>query len=502
MSVRSVTKTYLRLRIIAALMLIILAAITAHLVGHASQGQIAQKTEVTAALDKAQLSAAEIIINLRELASAGDQQKAGPIRAEIRRADRELLAAHDDIVLFVEHGWLGAETIALLDDPLLDPLGLIQDVSTVAQPLIAYAGPFGDKATAYVSVGLSLSQQILPVLARIKDTEGQALKTATQNLSYWGRIALLLTVLLVVATGLFIFRPLERRILTAQSEVEAQRNAAQAASQAKSEFLATMSHEIRTPMNGVLGMAALLQKSDLDERQSKFANIIVSSGNALLAIINDILDFSSIESGKLELEEAPFNIEISCNDVIELLRTQADEKGLDVTFENTGSPPGPLLGDEGRIRQIIINLVGNAIKFTEKGGVTLSLRTGEVESGQMPLTIAVTDTGIGIAEDKIQRIFESFEQVDNSMKRSFGGTGLGLAITKRLVQALGGTISAASREGEGSTFTVELALAADTESAGSDPALNTTSPDTSALRDMLAAGGDETTPPAAATRAA
>ncbi len=498
----NITKSYLRLRTIAALTLIILAATIAHLVGHASRGQITQKTAVTAALDKAQLSAAEIIINLRELASAGDRKRAGPFRAEIRRADRELLAAFNDIVLFIEQGWLGGETMALLDDPLLDPLGLIQDVSMVAQPLIAYDGPFGDKASAHVSVGLSLSQQVLPVLARIKETEGQALNTATRNLSYWGRVALLSTVLLVVATGLFIFMPLEKRILKAQSEAEAQKNTAQAASRAKSEFLATMSHELRTPLNGVLGMAALLQKSKLDECEAKFADIIVSSGNGLLAIINDILDFSRIESGKLELEEAPFNIETSCNNVIELLRPQADEKGVNVAFNNTGSKPGPLLGDEGRIRQIIINLVGNAIKFTHEGSVTLSLCAGETHSGQVPLSIAVTDTGIGVAEDKIQHIFESFMQADNSMTRSFGGTGLGLAITKRLVQALGGTISAVSREGEGSTFTVELTLAADTETAGADPAINTAHPDTSTLRDTLAAGSDETTPPTPETKAA
>jgi len=255
-------------------------------------------------------------------------------------------------------------------------------------------------------------------------------------------------------------------------------------------------------MNGVLGMAALLQKSDLNERQAKFADIIVNSGNALLAIINDILDFSSIEAGKLELERAPFNIEMSCNDIIELLRPQADEKGLNITFENTGSQSGPLLGDEGRIRQIIINLVGNAIKFTQEGSVTLSLCAGEVQSGHVPLSIAVTDTGIGVAADKMQCIFESFEQADKSLKRSFGGTGLGLAITRSLVWAMGGTISAVSREGEGSTFTVEMTLAVDSESATADPAMNTASPDTAGLRDMLPAGSDKTTTPGSETKAA
>jgi signal transduction histidine kinase len=502
MSGHNITKTYLRLRIIPALTPIILAAVFAHLAGHAYEEKIVEKAAVTAALDKAQLSATEIIISLRELASTGDRQRAGPFRAEIRRADRELRAAYDNIALFIEQGWLGAETMALLEDPLLDPLSLIQDVSMVAKPLFVYSGPYGDKASAHISVGLSLSQQILPVLARIKETEGQGLKLATQDLHYWSNIALYATIFLVLTTGMVVFLPLEKSILKAQSEVKAQRNAAQAASRAKSEFLATMSHEIRTPMNGVLGMAALLQKSNLDERQAKFANIIVSSGNALLAIINDILDFSSIEAGKLEMEIAPFNIETSCSEVIELLRPQAGEKGLNIAFENTGSQPGPLLGDEGRIRQIIINLVGNAIKFTQEGSVTLSVCAGKVQGGHVPLSIAVTDTGIGIAEDKMQRIFESFEQADNSMKRSFDGTGLGLAITRSLVRAFGGTISAVSREGEGSTFTVEVTLAADTETAGADAVLNIANPDTSALRDMLAAASDQTAPPGSKTKAA
>ena len=161
-----------------------------------------------------------------------------------------------------------------------------------------------------------------------------------------------------------------------------------------------------------------------------------------------------------------------------------------------------MLGDEGRIRQIIINLVGNAIKFTQAGSVTLSVSAGEAQGGQVPLSIAVTDTGIGVAEDKIQNIFESFQQADSSMTRSFGGTGLGLAITKRLVQVLGGEISAVSREGEGSTFTVELTLAADTETTGADSATNIANPDTSALRDMLAAGSDEANSPIPETDAA
>ena len=228
-------------------------------------------------------------------------------------------------------------------------------------------------------------------------------------------------------------------------------------SQAKSEFLANMSHEIRTPMNGVLGMAELLKESELTERQASFANTIYDSGNALLTIINDILDFSKIESGKLELDSAPFNLESVVEDVATLLGVSAREKGIEIMVRLDQHLPGSLIGDAGRLRQILTNLVGNAVKFTHDGTVLIDV-DGGVNDGCATLTLKIVDTGIGIPENKIDTIFEMFTQAEGSTTRQYGGTGLGLSITKSLVEAMGGSISANSVYGKGSEFIVQLAL--------------------------------------------
>ena len=235
------------------------------------------------------------------------------------------------------------------------------------------------------------------------------------------------------------------------------RAAAEAASKAKSEFLANMSHEIRTPMNGVLGMAELLKQTGLTQQQKMFAETIYSSGSALVTIINDILDFSKIEAAKLELDPAPFNLERAIADVATLLRVTARDKGFDLAVKQQEGMPVWLIGDVSRIRQAVTNLVGNAIKFTHEGHVLIDV-SGAADGEVAKIRISVEDTGIGIAPDKIDAVFDQFTQAESSTTRQYGGTGLGLAITRNLIEAMGGTVRASSELGKGSKFTIDLAL--------------------------------------------
>ena len=247
-------------------------------------------------------------------------------------------------------------------------------------------------------------------------------------------------------------------------ELKEARQRAVLADRAKSEFLANMSHEIRTPMNGVLGMAELLAKSDLDAKQKTFTDIIVKSGNALLTIINDILDFSKIDAGQLVLDPAPFNLAEAIEDVATLVSTRAKEKDLELIVRVQPGLDGLFVGDVGRIRQIVTNLLGNAVKFTDNGHVLVDVTGQKMPSGTK-LTISVTDTGIGIPQEKLSQVFEKFSQVDTSSTRRHEGTGLGLAITSRLVELMDGEIGVESAEGKGSTFwfTVTLASAEQAE---------------------------------------
>ena len=261
----------------------------------------------------------------------------------------------------------------------------------------------------------------------------------------------------------YISKPFSKEELTARvnlhislkrttEELKKAKQAAEAAAEAKAIFLANMSHELRTPMNGIIGMVDILKRTELTEVQREYLNIIESSGENLLTIINDILDLSKIEAGHMELENIPFSLKEELNSVMNIMQVIADKKKLPIILKMGDDVPNYVSGDPVRLKQIIINLVNNAIKFTEKGNVTITVEKQREEDGKVQLLFKVTDTGIGISPEGQKKLFQSFSQVDKSTTRKYGGTGLGLTISKNLTHLMGGEIGVESVEGVGSTF--------------------------------------------------
>jgi len=307
-----------------------------------------------------------------------------------------------------------------------------------------------------------------PLLTRARGALDAERTFVAERTTRWLAYSAALFIAVLATAALWIFRPMEAAIRKAFAATARSLELAEAADRAKSEFLANMSHEIRTPMNGVLGLAELLSKTELTPRQRTFTDVIVKSGNALITIINDILDFSKINSGQLTLDPAPFPLPEAVEDVATLIASRVSEKNLELIVRIDPNLPSHLVGDVGRFRQIVTNLVGNAVKFTERGHVLVDV-SGKVEDGLAHLRLRVEDTGIGIPADKLQAVFEKFAQVDGSSTRRHEGTGLGLAIAARLVDLMGGRIGVESEVGRGSVFWVTLELPVHEQAIVADP---------------------------------
>ena len=475
MSEQRITQGYLRLRSGIALAILLSAAIGAFLITLSGRDGVVRRAENTQSLDLILVSLAELSLAFDELKADPAKQKALIAIGRVRRISARASIALEQVTHGYSRSAFSEDAREIMDQPSLDPLAELGDILFFAD-VVATPGKSNSNVAKAATLASDLSRQLIPVIMQIKYAEVRTGRAATETQLTYAVIAVAIGALGVFVAARFVHLPMERYIIRAQSEIETSRRTAEAASEAKSIFLATMSHEIRTPLNGVLGLTDLLQDTDLDDEQRHMVHMMLVSGNSLLRIINDVLDLSKIEAGKFEMESEVFDVLSLCQEVVDLFAAQVQSKNIDLRLSARSETTNwRVLGHGKAVRQIVLNLVSNAIKFTETGSVEIEVNERvSLNEETRVFCLVIRDTGIGVAPEAQSRIFEQFTQADSSTTARFGGTGLGLAIVKKLTEAMNGKISMESKFGEGSEFVVEfpvvdapkvMELAAPTEAA-------------------------------------
>ncbi len=447
------------MRLLAALGLIAAATLTSYVIDRSYLAKFDDRRDVSEALNKILATTSDQLVYLTEIRDAIGPYIAADDRNGLQRSLPTLREAVATLRIGVAEGTMAPRSWDIMRNPLISPLTLLDQVIESGETIARDETLWGEPAAYNVSLANAAILEARPLFRRIREIENADLDRLAARMEHWrkGGVAIVFSLLLVV--WCWNFRPLLGRLRAERAALKAQWQRAEDASAAKSTFISTLSHEIRTPLVGILGAAELLRDGTDDPNRNDLAATILTSGRSLLAVLSDILEFTKVEAGRIEIVEAPVDLGAMADEIRGLFRSNACARGLTLGVETSGPLAPAYVTDGGRLRQVLINLVGNAVKFTDEGSISIRLAARASAPGRHSLRIEVEDTGIGISEDETAAMFEAFRQANGSAERRHEGTGLGLAIARRLAEALGGTLTVVSRPGAGSTFTLALDLA-------------------------------------------